>query len=283
ESDIIIVNHHLFFADLALKDKDDDYEGGILPEYHAVVFDEAHEIEDVAGQYFGVSISNYRFQELRRDISAVARAKQFGSAELDRILDRFEELAMHFFALLPAAEMRGAFSGRGAFLERHEDAYRDLLTALELIGSHLKLLKDPPEDIHPLRRRTAELAMALPFVLENDDPAYVYWIERRGRGIFLQATPIDVAPILAERLFDRVETVALTSATLAVSGGFGFVQKRLGITQARTLVVPGHFQYQQQALLYVPQDLPDPRSPAFVKSAADEVIEILKLSRGRAF
>ena len=104
QSDIIIVNHHLFFADLALKEvlEDGDTEGGILPEYDAVVFDEAHEIEDVSGQYFGVSVSNYRFQELRRDISAVARAKEFGSAELDRILDRFEELATHLFSILPA-------------------------------------------------------------------------------------------------------------------------------------------------------------------------------------
>src|SRR3984893_6079417 len=89
ESDIIIVNHHLFFADLSLKDE--NYEGGILPEYHAVVFDEAHEIEDVAGQYFGVSVSNYHMQELRRDIAAISRLKKFGSAELDRVLDRLDE------------------------------------------------------------------------------------------------------------------------------------------------------------------------------------------------
>jgi len=283
ESDIIIVNHHLFFADLALKDKDKDYEGGILPEYHAVVFDEAHEIEDVAGQYFGVSVSNYRFQELRRDISAVARAKQFGSAELDRILDRLEELATQLFSSLPAPEGRGAFTGRPAFLERHEDVYRDLLLSLELTGSHLKLLKNPPEEVNPLQRRTVELGLALRFVLESDDPAYVYWIERRGRGFFLQATPIDVAPILAERLFDQVDTVVLTSATLAVAGGFEFVKKRLGVAQARTLIVPGHFNYQKQALLYVPQHLPDPRNAAFAKSASDEVLELLKLSRGRAF
>jgi ATP-dependent DNA helicase DinG len=281
QSDIVIVNHHLFFADLALKDE--DYEGGILPEYHAVVFDEAHEIEEVAGQYFGVSVSNYRFQELRRDTAAVASAKQFGSAELDRILDRFEQLATHLFALLPATEGRGAFAGRAAFLELHEEVYRDVLSALELIGSHLKLLKNPPEEVNPLHRRTVELGEALRFVLESADPAYVYWVERRGRGCFLQATPIDVAPLLAERLFDKLDTAILTSATLAVAGGFGYVEKRLGIAQARTLVVPGHFQYEKQALLYVPQHLPEPRDPAFTKAASDEVIRLLKLSRGRAF
>ena len=95
ESDIVIVNHHLFFADLALHDEHD--EGGILPDYSAVVFDEAHEIEDVAGQYFGVSVSNYRFQDLRRDIAVVGRMKKFGTPELDRILDRLEELSRQFF------------------------------------------------------------------------------------------------------------------------------------------------------------------------------------------
>ena len=280
-SDIIIVNHHLFFADLSLKDE--HYEGGILPDYQAVVFDEAHEIEDVAGQYFGVSVSNYRFQELRRDVSAVARAKEFGSAELDRILDRFEELATYLFSALPAPEGRAAFTGRAEFLERNEEIYRNLHSALELVGSHLKLIKNPPVEVIPLQRRAVELGLALRFVLESADDSYVYWAERRGRGFFLQATPIDVAPLLAERLFDAVDTVVLTSATLAVAGSFDFVKKRLGIEQTRTLIVPGHFQYQKQALLYVPQHLPDPRSPAFTKEASSEVTQLLKLSRGRAF
>src|SRR5579871_3736344 len=285
ESDILIVNHHLFFADLALKQVLDEGEvdGGILPDYQAVVFDEAHEIEDVAGQYFGVSVSNYRFQELRRDTSAMARAKQFGSAELDRILDRFEELSAHLFTLLPVAEGRAEFSGRASFLERHEDVYRDLLAALELLGSHLKLMKSPPVEVLPLQRRALELSQGLQFVLESDDPTYVYWAERRGRGFFLQATPIDIAPLLAERLFDVVDTCVLTSATLAVAGGFEFVKKRLGIQQARTLIVPGHFEYQKQALLYVPQHLPDPRDMAFPGDASSEVTQLLKLSRGRAF
>src|SRR5450755_475624 len=281
ESDIIIVNHHLFFADLSLRDE--NHEGGILPEYHAVVFDEAHEIEDVAGQYFGVSVSNYRFQELRRDVSALARAKQFGSAELDRIMDRLEELAAHLFSVLPVPEGRAAFTGRAQFLERHEQVYRDVHSALELTGSHLKLLKNPPVEVVPLQRRAVELGIALKFVLESDDPTYVYWAERRGRGFFLQATPIDVAPLLAERLFDNVDTAILTSATLAVAGGFDFVKKRLGIEQARTLVVPGHFDYQKQALLYVPQHLPDPRNLAFSQEASSEVTRVLKASRGRAF
>ena len=281
ESDIIIVNHHLFFADLALKE--DELGGGVLPEYHAVVFDEAHELEDVAGQYFGVSVSSYRFEELRRDIFRLSRAKSFGSPDLDRALDSFAEAEMAFFALLPQNEGRASFAARAAFLEQHEDQYRDLLLALDLTGSYLKMVPQPPEDILPLFRRTQELSEALRFIMESDDADYVFWMERRGRGCFLQATPIDVSALLAQRLFNEVDTVVLTSATLAVAGSFDFTQKRLGLESARSLVAPSNFDYQKQALLYVPQQLPDPRDQAFTKAASEEIEQILKLSQGRAF
>jgi len=215
ESDIVIVNHHLFFADLSLKDE--QWEGGVLPEYHAVVFDEAHEIEDIAGQYFGVSISNYRFQELRRDISAVSRMKKFGAPELDRILDRLEELSDRFFGLFGESERRAAFQGRDSFREENGELYADMLTALELVGTHLRLLENPPDEVIPLFRRTGELSGAMRFLMEKDDENFVFWVERRGRGCFLQATPIEVSGLLSERLFNKVDTVVLTSATLAVS------------------------------------------------------------------
>ena len=282
ESDIIIVNHHLFFADLSLKDE--NYEGGILPDYHAVVFDEAHEIENVAGEYFGVSVSNYRIQDLRRDISVVGRLKKFGTPELDRVLQRLDEISSQFFGLFGEAERRVAFTGRSAFREDNEEIYGDLLASLDLVGSHLKLLANPPEEILPLYRRTAELSMGLRFLMEEeDDERYVFWMEKRGRGTFLQATPVDVSNILSEKLFDKMETIVMASATLAVSGTFEYAERRLGVSGARTLIVPGHFDYQKQALLYVPQRLPDPRDPAFTKLAAEEISRILGHSRGRAF
>jgi ATP-dependent DNA helicase DinG len=281
ESDIIIVNHHLFFADLSLRDE--NYEGGILPAYDAVVFDEAHDIEDVAAQYFGLSFSNYRMQELRRDIAAMGRSKKFGTPELDRILDRLDEMTIQFFRLFGDAERRVAFQGRDAFREENGEIYADLLAALDLIGSHLKVIQNPPDEIVPLVRRTLELGVALRFVMEEEDERYVYWVEKRGRGCFLQATPIDVSPILSERLFHKVDSVILTSATLAVAGGFDYTEKRLGLAGARGLVVPSHFDYRKQTLLYVPQHLPEPRSPAFSKAAGEEVARILESSRGRAF
>jgi ATP-dependent DNA helicase DinG len=280
ESDIIIVNHHLFFADLAVKD--DDF-GGIIPEYAAVVFDEAHEIEDVAGKYFGVGVSNYQFQELVRDIAAVSRAKQFGSGELDRVLDTLDDRAQQFFVLFGESEGRVAFKGHAAFFEQHGEALEDLVRALELIGSHLQLVKNAPDEVIPLFRRVQELQQRLEFWRKGADRSYVYWVERRGRGCFLQATPIDVSSILDEKLFDKLDTVILTSATLAVGDTFEFAERRLGIRHTRSLVVPSHFEYAKQALLYVPQHLPDPRSPAFPRSAAEEITRILRHSKGRAF
>jgi ATP-dependent DNA helicase DinG len=280
ESDIVIVNHHLFFADLAVRDLDF---GAIIPDYSAVVFDEAHEIEAVAGQHFGLSLSTYRFEEIARDTEAIARLGEFGSKELRRVLDTLRERARSFFELLPGAEGRSAFRHRGQFLERHYRSYRDVIDALELLGTQLKLIKKNSELVSPLVRRTEEIAKTLEFLVAGEDRNFVFWIEHRGRGVFLQGTPIDVSAKLAETVFNRIDTVVLTSATLAVQGRFDFIRKRLGIESARELIVPGHFDYGRQALLYVPRALPDPRSPQFVQAAAEEVTRVLRHSRGRAF
>ncbi len=282
-SDIIIVNHHLFFADLAVKGGPMGEAGGIIPDYGAVIFDEAHDIEDVAGQYFGTSVSTYQFEELTRDVAGLAHRKNFASQELERILITLGDRAAHFFGLFGAAEGRTGFRSHEAFLIQHEEKYRDILAALEIVALQLELLRAAPEEAIPLVNRAREISRRLTFWMESGNKAYVYWIERRGRGTFLQATPIDVSQLLDERLFDAIDTAILTSATLAVAGEFEFTKQRLGLRNARTLVVESHFDYRQQALLYVPQELPDPRSPAFTSAAAREIIEILMHSRGRAF
>jgi ATP-dependent DNA helicase DinG len=280
ESDIIIVNHHLFFADLALKDEDFTQ---IIPEYAAVIFDEAHEIEDVIGQYFGISVSSTQLDDLRRDIGAVTRMKNCGSAELDRILQVAHEMAARFFGLFPANEGRTGFKHHDAFLDQNQDVYDHFLRSIELVGLQLSLIKNAPEEILPLHRRVQEYMYRLRFWMESPQTSFVYWIEKRARSVHLQATPIDVSTILADKLLERVDTIVLTSATLAVAGGFEFAEERLGLRNARTLIVESPFDYQRQALLYVPQHLPDPRNAAFTSSAAEEIVRLLELSRGRAF
>ena len=280
ESDIVIVNHHLFFADLAVKEE--DY-GGVIPEYQAVIFDEAHELETVAGQYFGQSVSSYQIEELRRDILQVLRRKSLSSAELERVLVTVAECADRFFAGFPAREGRAGFPDPKEYLRDGEKPYRELLGAFELLHTDLQLVQGAPEEMIPLVRRTKDTQARLRAWMEDRDAKYVYWMERRTRSVSLEMTPIDVSALLSERLFDKVASVVLTSATLAVSGEFAFVEKRLGVQHARSLVVPGHFDYPKQAILYVPQHLPDPRDASFTEAACKEVVRLLEFTKGHAF
>jgi len=284
ESDLIIVNHHLFFADLAVKGGPVGEQGvGILPDYGAVIFDEAHELEDVAGQYFGTGVSSYQFEELARDVASLAHRKNFTSKELDNILMLCRDRSAQFFALFGVPEGRSGFRSQEAFLMQHEEKYRDLLAVLEIIALQLELLRAAPEEAIPLVARSRDMARRLEFWMDANQRGFVYWIEKRGRGTFLQATPIDVSGLLDEKLFDNISTAILTSATLAVAGEFSFTEQRLGLRNARSLIVPSHFDYAKQALLYVPQGLPDPRNAAFPIAAAAEITSLLMASQGRAF
>jgi len=279
ESNIIVVNHHLFFADLAMRDQSF---GAIIPEYAAVIFDEAHEIEDVAGQYFGMSISNLQIAEIVKDTAAVSRRKLFSTPELDRGLIQLSDRNERFFSLFPQ-EGRQGFREHEDFLARYEDEYRELLLALDLLSTKLELVQGAVEETLPLVRRTKLILQGLRYWLECPDPANVYWVERRGRGLYLQATPIDVSKTLAAQLFDKVDSVILTSATLAVAGGFDYVRKRLGVPDSRTSLIESNYDYARQVLLYVPPHLPDPRQPDFTRRAADTIEHVLEASRGRAF
>jgi ATP-dependent DNA helicase DinG len=282
DADIIIVNHHLFFADLALKH--DDF-GSILPEYSAVVFDEAHEIEDVASDYFGRQISNYRFEELARDADQTLRILKLGSPALLRRTQRLRERSRAFFESFPPRDGRFPFSRaeRGAFIDQHHEAYTGLTDALKSIETEFAALTQKPEELTRLGRRSFELRQELSFLFESNERNFVYWYERRNKGVFLAATPIDVSQILRERLFEQFDTVVLTSATLTVGNRFDYIRQRLGLDNAKERTLPPEFQYGEQALFYLPQRMPDVRDAGFASRAADEILRLLELSEGRAF
>src|SRR5712672_3807045 len=282
DADIIIVNHHLFFADLALKH--DDF-GSILPEYSAVVFDEAHEIEDVASDYFGRQISNYWFEELARDADQTLRILKLASPALLRRTQRLRERSRAFFESFPPRDGRFPFSRaeREAFIDQHHEAYTGLTDALKSIETEFAALTQKPEELTRLGRRSFELRQELSFLFESNERNFVYWYERRNKGVFLAATPIDVSQILRARLFEQFDTVVLTSATLTVGNRFEYIRQRLGVDHAKEKALPPEFDWGKQALLYMPRGIPDVRNPAFPQAAADEIVKLLELSEGRAF
>jgi len=293
ESDIIIVNHHLFCADLAIKAAADRApDAGVLPEAGVVVFDEAHELEDVAADYFGVSVSNVRVEELLRDVEQTLRRANLPLAQALAASARVRERSQFFFSLIPPGEGRFAFENRAEFLEENGDEYIGFQNTMLHLYSELQAIPNKPDEVHNLCRRVEELRVQLGFILESNQKNTVFWIERRGerRGVrggqhsvFLQATPITVSDILRQTLFEHLETAVLTSATLAVGGGFEYIRGRLGIEHARELIVQSHFDYPSQAVLYVPPDLPDPREAQFVEKASQRVRQLLEITRGRAF
>ncbi len=305
ESDIIIVNHHLFFADLAIKlQADGAPDAGILPEAAAVIFDEAHELEDVAGNYFGISVSNLRMDDLARDVEISMQRNRMLSAGLSGAIGSLRERSQFFFSLLPPGDGRFSFDTRREFLEENGDEFAALNQALTRLAGELEALPQKPEEVFNFVRRAQEIQVQLAYAMEAEDRNTVFWIERRGRSfsprshrdtentreklqgrqnVFLQATPIDVGPILRECLWAKLECAVLTSATLAVGGGFEYIRQRLGMEHARESVLPSHFDYQSQALFYVPPDLPDPRTPQFTTVAAEHIRRLLGITRGRAF
>ena len=292
ESDLIIVNHHLFFADLAVRrEAAGAPDAGVLPEAAAVIFDEAHELESVASSYFGLSVSNQRFENLAHDLESLFRQHPDTATQVHFCAQQMLDRARLFFHHLPIAEDgRQPFAHREEFLETSGDLYLSVRTTLIRLEAELDQLRSVEESAG-LRRRVAQLRSELEFVLESNSGNMVYWLERRVSGglrnqtrtILVQATPIDVSSLLEEHLFETIPSVILTSATLTVQGGFDHICTRLGLRDARQLVVPSHFRYDEQALLYLPPQMPDPRSRDFQAQAAECIRDVLAITRGRAF
>jgi ATP-dependent DNA helicase DinG len=315
ESDIVIVNHHLFFADLSIKQQAGGApDAGILPEAAAVIFDEAHELEDVASQYFGIALSNARFDELARDTESMLKAKGVSTSAIESATLTIRERSRLFFSSLPAGPShlgRLEFIDRADFLESRGDAYLGASNALQRLEGELERLREV-EEAAGLRKRAADIRHHMKFLLESEDPNTVFWIERRAASglrnaarnarlvepaqatapqafsTHLQATPIDVSTLLADTLFMHYPSVILTSATLTVAGqdgvpSFAHLKKRLGIPFPKELVVPSHFDYAKQALLYLPPTMPDPRHPDFIAQATEKTRRVLEITRGRAF
>ncbi len=298
ESDVVIVNHHLLCADASVRQS---AFGEVIPPCRYAIVDEAHQLEDIATQYFGTAVSNYRTDDFARDVDRAIAARGIPDRDVCDTLrddvDNVRDGARVFFATLqtlrfeppraaagPArfgAESRSRVTG--PLLEQVLPDAAVLVRALEAVEATIALAKDLPEDVIALGRRAAELKHDVQFLTRADDPGHVYYLDIRGRGVFLRASPIDVSDIIREMLLDRMTATVLTSATLSVDGRFDYVRGRLGVRKAYEARLPSEFDFTRQAILYLPKKMPDPRSPLFVEAAGREVVEILKRTRGRAF
>ena len=292
DADIIVVNHHLFFADLALRN---GAYGSVLPDYAAVILDEAHQIEDVASEYFGSQVSTYQIDDLLGDAGMLKLEDREAERELTRISARIQRFADAFWVSFREGRgLEGRFAlAPGKRSEADEtsalpanastDSYHALDNALNRLETTLAALPDPPADAESIVRRTRQLRFDLNFIIKGEDKKFVYWLERRGRGVFLRASPIDVSGLLQDKLFEKIPTVVLTSATLSSAGNFRFIRERLGLDKAEEMIAESIFDFEHQAVLYLPPQMPDPRSPQWASAAAEEVIKIVNATEGRAF
>jgi ATP-dependent DNA helicase DinG len=314
EADVLLVNHHLFFADLAMRTSRAGVE--ILPEHDVVVFDEAHAIDEVATEYFGLQISSYRMDELARDAQRLvadrpdlAAMMKEATGELRRASERyFEGVASLLRPAGRAAQVRRAPGARGAGLpERRARTARaedetvraplteDLVAPLEReqarLDAGLGQLRDLLADadvpaLLQIARRAGELRVELAAVTAMKEPSRVYFGEVRGRGVFLRAAPIDVAEELQARLYRRTDTVVFTSATLAAQGRFEYFRRQVGLApefdvcEAR---FAGPFDFGRQAAIVSPEGLPEPNDPGFLPAATEAIRCLTEITGGRAF
>ena len=277
-----MVNHHLFMADLAVRGG--GY-GEVIPDYEAVIFDEAHQIEEVATQYFGAAVSTWRLAQLRRDaqktLSAAGRLGPELSNAINALGHQTEALAALFRKRDGEFEL---WRGDDPEEDRLKEIGGNILVCLDNVAARLEKAAAKDEDLETVARRSREAAHDLGFVLEGLDSQFVFWGERRGRGLFLRASPIDVSPFIQEGLLGGELSLVLTSATLTAGRSFDYIKERLGLwPETEGLMVESPFDYAGKTLLYVPRRLPAPRSPAYLPALAAEIEQLLHHSRGRAF
>ena len=297
EADVVVVNHHLYFADLALRLRpgavrpgDDEgrwRHGEVLPRADAVVFDEAHGIEETASLFFGVTVSLGRARELARDVKRAAGRAGGDWNGLLPLVERFRVAAESAFDAAGDGDSRFPLPehGDGSVFGEKAGALARASEELALsLSDGVPVPADPAADRDALLKRVRSFREDLGAVLSTDSATAVAWAERRGGSISLHRTPVEISPLLSGSLWEEPVPFLLTSATLSVSGNLRYFRDRVGLAQvdARELIVDNEFDFEGRALFYVPRGLPDPSDPAFPSVAAGETHEILDCSGGGA-
>ena len=279
-TDLIIVNHHLFFADLMIK------QGGfgeIIPRFQAVVFDEAHKLEEIATSYFGESLSSNQLTELANNTEKETDelSKPLGK-NLRQNLDLLKTGSEHLKAYFEKAGERGRLDHQ-ALKTIEEGPARMIKKGLKYLHEKSGFESSKAASIQALSNRAGALCLSLENILLTQDHRWLKWFERRKKNIVIHASPLDISQNMEEQLYKRVKRIIFTSATLSTDRNFNYFRSRLGLSDPVVEgIYPSHFDFQNQALMYVPRDLPLPNDSGFPHQIAGRIIEILKITSGRA-
>ncbi len=279
EADVVVVNHHLFFADLVLRDEGS---GELLPASNTIIFDEAHQLPETASLFFGDNISTNQFVELGRDTrveAAISAASAGGLTEVAQALEKAaRDLRLQFPRQSTRKTYRQAHEGNefSLGLEHVDEALRELIAQLEAQAEH-------SEGLHHLWERATDQLATLDNWRDEDDAERVRWLEIFGGSVHLNSTPLSVADIFRNQLSGHPRAWIFTSATLSVRQNFSHYQAQLGLEDAETKTWDSPFDYQNQALLYVPAKMPDPNSDGYTESVVNAALPLIQAAGGHTF
>ena len=278
-ADIVVVNHHLFFADLVLREEGISE---LLPACNTVIFDEAHQLPETARMFFGEAVSSVQLVDLARDVRMELRAAGGASPELDRLATRLEKAARDLRLAFGEPSARFAWT-QALRTADFSDALEKLDGALHAVEEALAAQAGRAEGLDACSRRAGNARHTLVRLREADAATEVRWVEVFNQAVQLHLTPLSSAELFRRQMSDHPRAWIFTSATLAVGEDFAHFTRELGVTEARTGRWASPFDFPQQALLYVPKALPEPNEPGFTEAVIESALPVLRASEGRAF
>jgi ATP-dependent DNA helicase DinG len=279
-SRLIIVNHHLFFADLKVR------EGGfgeVLPRFQAVVFDEAHNIEEIATSHFGESLSTGQLLDFADEVErGIVRGRVSNKRPLKRHLNAIRAGSQQILSWFKVPEQKGRLD-QETLARLWAGPGLEIRKALEAIKVHPDLMQPGDFRLQDSMARAADLNRLIEEVLKFKGGNWLNWYERRKRGLVIHRSPLDVSDKMNEVLYDHRKTVVFTSATLSTGGSFAYIRGRLGIRgEALEATYPSHYETGKQCLMYIPKDMPTPADARFGQHVAKRIAAILQRTAGRA-
>ncbi|MBC7803903.1 MAG: ATP-dependent DNA helicase [Candidatus Parcubacteria bacterium] len=280
-ADVVVVNHHLFFADVALRDEGISE---LLPSCNTVIFDEAHQLPETARLFFGETVSTSQLIELARDARMELRAAGGASPELERIASKLDKAARDLRLCFAREGVRLGWAQALSAVPGFGDALHSLVHALEAVRKPLGEQAERSEGLGACARRAAGASALLARICESGPANEVRWVEVFGQSLQLHITPLIPAELFRKQMLDHPRAWIFTSATLAMAEDFSHFKKELGIEEAAARAWPSPFDFERQALLYSPRGLPlDPNDPAYIDAVVEAALPVLRASRGRAF